>query len=330
MKKEKLVISIVIVISFLSISGCIEETSNDGNSSDNKKPNTVYVDANGSADFSSIQDAINNVADGDIIFVRNGIYNEVLKINKTINLIGENKHETIINFNRDVAGILKSTVLISADNCVLKEFKINSGELNENNQGIKVTSSNNVISDNIIIFGDDGINLDEGSKNNNVTRNSFSNSTKAIYLYYSEYNNISKNNFTSSSYYSIYAYGSGYNSIFNNNFSNTSNCVRLTGSDDNHVFGNNFINNAGGVLLCCGSKNNVVFYNNFIENHNFQASVGETLINQWNNESVGNYWDDYTEKYQNTTQENGIWQTPYEISSSSNKDMFPLVKPINI
>ncbi len=326
MNNKILGISIIILISFLSTSGCME----DGNSSDNKKPNTVYVDITGGADFTSIQDAIKNVDDGDIIYVRAGTYYEIINIDKTVNLIGENKEKTIILYNSSIAGNLKSAITISADNCVIKGFKIDCGEQNINNKGIKITSSDNLITDNIIIYGDDGINIDDGSNNNKITLNDLSYSHKGIYAYYSDYNNISKNNLSNSSDFSVYLYGSYNNTIFGNNFSNNSICIRITGSDDNSVIGNIIKNSDGGVYLCCESKNNIIFYNTFMQNKNYHATVGKTLINQWDNESVGNYWDDYIKKYQNATQENGIWQTPYMIGSESNIDRFPLVNPINI
>jgi parallel beta-helix repeat protein len=329
MEKKVLIISIII-ISILFISGCNENTSNNGNSSNNKVPTTFYVDANGDTNFSSIQDAINTAAEGDIIFVHKGIYNEVLTLDKTIQLIGESRDETIINYNQPSAGIFDSTILISADNCIVKGFKIYSGESNISKKVIKVKSSNNIISDNVIINGDDGIYLDENTKYNNITRNNFSNSTKGIYLSYSKLNNISNNHFSSMLYNGIFTFASDNNAIFNNHFTNNpDHCIRIKSSKDNRVFGNNIIDNGGGIYVCCLSQNNIIFYNNFIQNTDYHASVGDPLVNQWNNESVGNYWDDYTENYQNATQENDIWQTPYIIRDDINKDMFPLVNPID-
>ena len=56
------------------------------------------MDDDGLADFSSIQEATNSplVADGDIIYVYNGTYDEQLVVNKTILLTGESKNATIL------------------------------------------------------------------------------------------------------------------------------------------------------------------------------------------------------------------------------------------
>ncbi|MFA5019681.1 MAG: hypothetical protein WC533_01135 [Candidatus Pacearchaeota archaeon] len=66
----------------------------------------IYVPEN----FSKIQDAVNNSTNGDTIIVRAGTYVEnQIVIDKSINLIGENKNETIIDGS---SALLSSTGLI--------------------------------------------------------------------------------------------------------------------------------------------------------------------------------------------------------------------------
>jgi parallel beta-helix repeat protein len=48
-------------------------------------------------DFPTIQKAVNAANPNDTVYVRTGTYNENILLNKTINLIGENPHTTIIN-----------------------------------------------------------------------------------------------------------------------------------------------------------------------------------------------------------------------------------------
>ena len=64
---------------------------------------TVYVDDNATSDWydqthvRTIQEGINNASDGDTVFVYKGCYEENIIVNKTIDLIGEEKENTVIN-----------------------------------------------------------------------------------------------------------------------------------------------------------------------------------------------------------------------------------------
>ena len=80
----------------------------------------LYVGGNGPGNFSKIQDAINNASDGDTIFVYSGTYDEIIIVNKSVDLIGQNKSDTIIKGigSGDVVHIYVSWVTI-------KNFKIN-------------------------------------------------------------------------------------------------------------------------------------------------------------------------------------------------------------
>ena len=66
------------------------------------KVKTIYVDDNGNKDYQTIKEAIYNAIPGDTIYVYNGTYSEYFAINKSINLIGEDKEKTIIQQNNSV------------------------------------------------------------------------------------------------------------------------------------------------------------------------------------------------------------------------------------
>lgn len=74
-------------ISFVSVSYAGEVIITSGN--------TLYVGGSGPGNYSSIQDAVDDAVDGDTVFVYSGIYNETITIDKSINLIGENKDAII-------------------------------------------------------------------------------------------------------------------------------------------------------------------------------------------------------------------------------------------
>jgi len=59
--------------------------------------NTLYVGGSGSGNYSTIQSAIDNASSGDMVFVYNGTYYENVNVNKHVNLMGEEKSNTIID-----------------------------------------------------------------------------------------------------------------------------------------------------------------------------------------------------------------------------------------
>ena len=131
--------------------------------------NTLYVGGNGTGNYSKIQDAIDNASDGDTVFVYNGIYYEFVEIDKSINLIGENRNSTIIdasdmdnahailinaNYNNiqgftltgGWSGTAYSGVYIKSDFNTVGECNF----INSEGSGITVYGCNNLISDNFI------------------------------------------------------------------------------------------------------------------------------------------------------------------------------------
>jgi len=82
--------------------------------------NIIYVDDDGDADYTNIQDAIDNASDGDTIFVYNGQYTgfKVKKTKKRLNIIGESRKNTFIKVNK------KKRVRLIGDGCVLSRFTI--------------------------------------------------------------------------------------------------------------------------------------------------------------------------------------------------------------
>lgn len=75
-------------------------------------------------DYSSIQAAINAANEGDTVYVRNGTYYELVRVNKTISLVGENGDTTIVdgsNFT-DV-----SILSISVSNATVQNLTVQNG-----------------------------------------------------------------------------------------------------------------------------------------------------------------------------------------------------------
>ncbi len=160
----------------------------------NSESSVFFVGGNNTGNYTKIQDAIDDATDGGTVFVFSGIYYEKIVIDKSINLIGENKYTTIID-----AGGNGDAVKIIADELYFCNFTIqhtgigNTLDVLENsaieifssnfhfiknvicrdtNYGIWTEySDNNLICDNIFYAYYDGISLDE-SKNNILRNNS--------------------------------------------------------------------------------------------------------------------------------------------------------------
>lgn len=58
---------------------------------------TLYVGGSGPGNYSKIQDAIDNASEWDTVFVYSGTYLESIVIDKSMQVIGENRHTTIID-----------------------------------------------------------------------------------------------------------------------------------------------------------------------------------------------------------------------------------------
>ena len=82
---------------------------------------TLYVGGLGPDNYTKIQDAIVNASDDDTVFVfdDSSPYYENIMIDKSINLIGENKNTTIIDGSRK-----DDVVHINADSVKLSFFTI--------------------------------------------------------------------------------------------------------------------------------------------------------------------------------------------------------------
>jgi len=154
--------------------------------------------------FNKIQDAINAVTENGTVYVFNGTYYENMVVNKTINLIGEDRNTIVID-----GGGNGDVVYVTADYVNISSFTVQNGGPNWFNAGIYlygvqhcrieyVTASsnccaiflersNNCIITNCSVSNNNwaGIYLEE-SNNCSITNTSFSNNNGlGIYLQYS-------------------------------------------------------------------------------------------------------------------------------------------------
>ena len=319
-KKGMLNLLVCFMICSLFISGCLEDTSSTVST-------LIYVDHNGGADYIRIQDAIDVSVVNSTVFVANGSYHETLTIDKSLTMADSSRDNTTIVYDGKKINAV-DIISINADNCTIKCFKIMCFKSSTDIKGIVINSSNNAVSNDNISYTAEGICIEVESTNNNIFQNNIINNECGIKINYAAFHNyIPNNKISSNSKYGIFFItGSRENSILWNNISLNRYGIRLKGSTSNKIFGNTFINNLLGFYLCCVANGNDIFYNEFINNSDWNAR-DETQGSTWNNETIGNYWGDYREKYPDAVEIDGIWDTPYNISGGTNKDNYPLINP---
>jgi parallel beta-helix repeat protein len=233
--------------------------------------NTIYVDDDGGADYTCIQDAIDNASDGDTVFVYSGTYYENLLIDKSICLEGENRETTIIDGFFDG---LKHVVNIGCNNVTIKQFSIIRSEYS----GINVWKYDNItITENNIKFNRGNALYFGRSSGNTITHNVISENgrfdvisfTAGIWLWYSSNNNISWNTVS----------GNAANGFF------------MYHLDKSYISRNSITLNEYTGLSSFNSFDNRIVQNNFIENGNdanFQFTMDKIPCNNsWDK----NFWD---------------------------------------
>lgn len=289
----------------------------------NADSKTIVVPDN----FPSIQDAINNAAVGDTIYIKKGTYVENPVVNKSVCLIGEDKDATVI----DVTAGLK----VQSNYVNITGLTIYDGY-----HGITVSSNSCRISGNKITDSQVGIAL-LSAYDNIIAENTLQSIglSAAIQLSYSN-NNLIQNNYINSCTEGIQLREGSSNNTVNDNI--VSNCqdvaIRLLGSgvgkrwygpNGNTIMRNNISYSRVGTTVY-GANNNVVSNNNYV-NNTIQFSANEDYYLVWGgsrsiNTIDRNYWSDY-----NGTDANrdGIGDTPYVIDAH-NKDNSPIMSPIDI
>jgi parallel beta-helix repeat protein len=179
--------------------------------------------------------------------------------------------------------------------------------------GIRLeSSSGSIISNNIFTSNRiEGISI-ANSSNNTISDNTVRNNNYGIGLHWTlsapgpcTYNTIINNIITDNHYRGIeISLYHRYNKIIGNTISN---------------------NTKYGIKICCICNDNIIYHNNFKDNG---QNAEDSYNNTWDNgyPSGGNYWDDYNGS---DIDNDGIGDTPYDISGGNNQDAYPLMVPWN-
>ncbi len=209
----------------------------------------------------SIQEAINNAANGDTIVVQNGIHSEgqyPIVVNKSITLTGQNVAETVINGMDSDTGVL----LVKADDVRVLNLTIQN--VTNFATGVSLADVRFAEVDNCIVADCGNGLLLTNSSNSSITRNNIENNKSCGLALHdaSSFNAILDNNFTyNPTGITILDPSCQENVIYHNNFvANTnqeSNLGTSTGWDDGYPSGGNFWDNHENEDLLSGVGQNL-------------------------------------------------------------------------
>lgn len=212
---EKNVIVMFIICILLSSSLSIATPFRINFSTTTSNINTLYVGGSGPGNYTTIQSAIDDASDMDIVFVYNGVYYENLIVDKSFSLKGENKEYTIIDGDKKT-----NVVYISANNVQLSSFTIRNSGIGQDylyNGAIVIASDNNVVENIKCLDTNYGI-WASNSDNNTLVNNYIDAFYDGIWLDHC-YNNFLRDNTMFNSGLVI----DGINSVHDINTSNTVN-----------------------------------------------------------------------------------------------------------
>ncbi|WP_230669779.1 PKD domain-containing protein [Methanosarcina barkeri] len=308
-----------------------------------------------------ILDALDNCADGDTIFVMNGVYeigdNKIIKV-PNLTFKGESRDGVIIKSNSQILGVGGSNG--AAPNCVIENFTGMLKTAGQKPNGITIYQSPGCIIQNVAI----NVPMSPISINANdcIVRNCVFDDCSDSGISIGGKNNTFKNNIVSNitSAFSLYIPNTATENIIENNIFNNCNPVYLRG-ENSTVANNTFLNDIGAAiaLYSTTAKNNTIVRNNIVSNgiainvvknagdgnkiylNNFANTSGMSgtppAITYWNSTEpmeytyngtthtgyLGNYWG--TAYSGSDSDGNGIGDMSYTVPSSFGTDYDPLI-----
>nr|WP_245248299.1 right-handed parallel beta-helix repeat-containing protein [Methanobacterium petrolearium] len=244
---------------------------------------------------SSIQAAVNNASNGDIIIVNdaNGsayTYTENIIINKTLNLQSNSSNVTVQAYDASKSVF---TINLNGSGSIITGFTITGGT-GFFSSGIRLNSASNcTIQSNKITRNRNGLCIIGLSSNNNIFNNYIQNNTCYGICLYSKNNTLTGNNI-SNNYAGIWIY-----------------------SRDN-LISRNIVSNNGGFGIYIEGSNNNYLYGNIISNNNYGVYFFESNFEMHFNQIFGNQYGVYSDLAGFLNATNNWWGSNNPTITSSN------------
>ena len=222
--------------------------------------NILYVGGNGTGNYSKIQDAINAAWYGDTVFVYDDSspYYENVVVNKTINLIGEDRDTTVIDGNDSKSD---KVVFVDASDVAISNFTIQ----NSDGGGVLISTwDTGKIINNIIRYCHYGISV---YGNYNISGNKIYSCERNGIVGYGSFNKIMDNTIQNNGWEGILLYGGSNNTIAFNTLSNNGCGIGFLYADNNTISENIITSNEyAGIVDSIYYSGNVYLNNTILMN----------------------------------------------------------------
>ncbi len=222
------------------------------------------------------------------------------------NTIVNNELEGILVFDSNYALVAHNIVVDSAD----------PGAVHDNSTGVALFNStgSSVVNNTMSYNGGAGLAL-EFCNETTVTGNSLENNHAGLTLIMSNGGQVDNNRISNNLFYGFFMMSCQNNTLFNN-------MIERSGT-------------YGAFLIFC--TNNTIYHNDFVSNSSSPQVYDDSIMNHWNWSYPigGNFWNEhggvdlYHGPDQNIPGSDGIWDTPYDITTiPAVNDRYPLVIPL--
>ena len=243
---------------------------------------TVSNSTDQTADFTSIQAAVNNAYPGDTVLVYPGVYNENIEIgieNLTVASASGNPSDTVVqkaNGSKDIFRITADGVAVNgfsiagdidSPNAGIRLYEVEGCRIENNEFSVSRVSPQNSSGNYSAAAGNNsnptpgfGIRLDF-SVNNTLNNNRLSEGNACILLRNYSNENVLLNNLVSNSSYGIWIDSSFGNILDNNTAADNNIGIYMKASGGNTISSNNALNNSGFGINLWNSSNNTLSSN---------------------------------------------------------------------